>query len=106
MIPDGLEEAEDKVLTAEYDYNQLLSDEENNVMTEYNNLLKLRDDIDIKKMESRFNQKQMNVAKVKYNNGYIDIVTYNDAIQKYEDSIIAYNQAKLDYYLESEKFQK
>lgn len=106
MIPDGLEEAEDKLLTAEYDYNQLLLDEENSVMKEYNNLLNLRDDIDIKKLESNFNQKQMNVAKAQYNNGYINIVTYNDSIQKYENSVIAFKQAKLDYYIASEKFKK
>ncbi len=106
MIPDGLEDAEDKVLTSEYDYNKLLVDEENNVMTEYNTLLNLRDDIDIKKMEANFNQKLMNVAKAQYNNGYINIVTYNDSIQKYEDSLIAYSKAKLDYYLAAEKFQK
>ncbi|AEY68099.1 TolC family protein [Clostridium sp. BNL1100] len=106
IIPDGLEEAEDKLLIAEYDYNKLLLDEENNVLTEYNELLNLRDDIDIKKMELNLNQKQMNAAKVQYNNGYIYIVTYNDSIQKYEDSVIAYKQAKLDYYLASEKFQK
>ncbi len=106
MIPDGLEEAEDKLLIAEYDYNKLLLDEENNVLTEYNELLNLRDDIDIKVMESNFNKKQMNIAKTQYNNGYINIVTYNDSIQKYEDSVIAYEQAKLNYYLASEKFQK
>jgi hypothetical protein len=106
IIPDGLEDAEDKVLTAEYDYNQLLLDEENNVMTEYNDLLNLRDDIDIKKMESDLNQKQMNAAKTQYDRGYINIVTYNDSIQKYEDSVIAYKQAELDYYLAAENFQK
>lgn len=106
MIPDGLEEAEDKLLIAEYDYNKFLLDEENNVMTEYNELLNLRDDIDIKEMESNFNKKQMDITKAKYNNGYINIITYNDSIQKYEDSVIAYKRAKLDYYLASEKFHK
>ncbi len=104
-VPEGLEDAQDKLLQAGYEYKQLVIDEEHNVLNEYNNLLNLRDDISIEELKMKYSQKQMNIAEVQYKKGLIDIIAYNSSIENYEDSLIAYKKAQLDYFIAAETFK-
>lgn len=104
-ISDDTERAEDKLLNAGYDYKKLLKDTEINVLNEYNNVLNLRDDIEIKQLQVDLLKKQMDKAKVQYDRGLINIISYNNAIQSFEDADIACKKAKLDYFIAAETFK-
>lgn len=104
VIPDGLEQAENKLLDASFDYKDLLQNIECNVLNDYNNLLNLQDDVNIKKLQVEISIKELVKAKVQYERGLIDIITYNSVTQSFENSEIAYKKAKLDYFISVEKF--
>lgn len=105
VIPDGMEQAENKILNASYDYKNLLQNMECNVMNDYNNLLNLQDEVAIKKHQIDVSEKELKKAKVEYDLGLIDIIKYNSEIQSNEDSVIAYKKAQLDYFVAAVIFQ-
>jgi len=104
-MPDGVEQAENKLLNASYDYKNLLKNMEYNVLNDYNNLLNLKDDVDIKKLQVEVSEKELKKAKAEYDMGLTDIITYNSKIQSNEDSIIGYKKAQLDYFIAAVVFK-
>lgn len=105
VIPDGIEQAENAVLDASADYKNQLDDMECKVMNDYNNLLNLKDDVDIKKLQADVSEKELKKAKAEYDIGLISIITYNSAVQNYDDSVTAYKKAQLDYYVSAVVFE-
>jgi outer membrane protein TolC len=104
VIPDGIEQAENQLLNATYDYNNLLSSQECDILNEYNSLLNLKDDVDIKKLKLDVSEKELKKAKAEYDLGLIDVIKYNSTIQSNEDLVTAYKNAQLDYFIAAETF--
>ena len=104
IIPDGVEQAEDKLLDATYNYESLLKEQESSILNEYNDLLNLRDDIDIKKYQLEISEMDLKKSQVQYDKGVINIVQYNNSCEALDSAKVAYEKAKLDHFLAISKF--
>ncbi len=103
-IPDGVDNAKNRLLDSSADYKKTISDIECNVLNDYNTLQNLRDDIEISKYKVEVKNIEYQRAKIQYERGITDFIKYNDALQSLESVQMEYENAKLDYYVAYEKF--
>lgn len=69
------------------------------VRTDYNDILNSKDTVNVKRLDYEKNLKLAQIAKIKYDLGMIIYTEYSKAQEDADDSLWAYHQAKLDYYV-------
>lgn len=103
--PDEIDDLMEKVLNLDYSIRDAKLSVEYNIRSGYNNLLNLKDDITIKKLNLDKEIKLLEVAKAKYNVGLINTLEYQKAQADRDSAQINHSQSLLDYFLAVEQFK-
>ncbi|MEN6316383.1 MAG: TolC family protein [Clostridiaceae bacterium] len=103
--PDTVEALREKSNNLKYSIKDERISVEYRVRSDYNNLLNLLDDVKIAKLDYDMSEKLLAIAQVKYDKGLISNFEYQRLVGERDASQLAYNQAKLNYYLAVENFK-
>ncbi|MHB8062787.1 MAG: TolC family protein, partial [Ruminiclostridium sp.] len=96
-MPRNREQLEYTLLDLENNIKDEKASVELKIRSDYNNLLNLKEDIEISKLTYDLNTKLQSVSELKYNRGLISISDYLKAAGDQETALISYNKAQLDY---------
>lgn len=99
------EELGDKIVELHYDIQQKKADLEVKGRGDYNNLLNLKNDVEIKNLEYEKNLANLKIEKVKYEIGQITELEYKASEYNVNYSLIKLKEAKLQYYIAVEGFK-
>ncbi|ACL77683.1 TolC family protein [Ruminiclostridium cellulolyticum] len=102
----GIEEVEDRVLDAEYALEEMGKDLNVKILSDFNSLMNLRDDIEINRLEYEKTEKLAEVASVKHKLGQITLVDYEKVKASEDEAKIALEIAKLDFLIAYENFNR
>lgn len=102
--PPELDSLEDTQLNQEYALKDELINIEKYIYQENNTILNLKDEIEIKQLNKQICDKDLEIAQQKLKLGLISKASINTVIDASEKANIDYLKAKLDFYLEIQKF--
>lgn len=104
-IPDDCDTLEDSLLNSDYSIRDQKVAVELKVRSDYNNLLNLKDDTTIRKMEYDQKVKLLEIAQKRYD---IGMSTYLDVLKaqgERDTALVGYDKARLDYYSALQSFK-
>jgi len=104
-LPDEADTLADDITNLDFSIRDEKVAVESKVRTDYNNLLNLKDDMEIKELDYNKTLKFLNIAKSKYDVGLITNLDYNAAQGDVDNALMVFNQAKLNYYIAIEEFK-
>lgn len=99
-----LEEIEDELLTTKYDIDNEKKNVEAKIRIDYNNILNLQNDVEIKKLSYENAQTYLQVEEAKYRAGQSTQMDCYIAQESVDAALYEYNTAKLNYYIAVESF--
>lgn len=102
--PVELDTLEDTRLNQEYSLKDEMINIEKYVYQENNTILNLKDEIAIKELNKEICDKDLEVANEKLKHGLLSKADINAVIDAAEEANIEYLKAKLDFYLEVQRF--
>nr|WP_272507467.1 TolC family protein [Clostridium aestuarii] len=102
---DVVEDLKDEIIQLEYDIEDKKTDLEFKARNDYNNILKIKDDMESKKLDYDKNLKLLDAAKTKYQIGLTTDKEYKAAEEECKKALCAYKQSEIDYYIAAEKFK-
>lgn len=102
--PPELDTLEDTKLNQEYAYKDELINIEKYIYQENNTILNLKDEIEIKRLNKEICDKDLEIAQKKLELGLLSQSDMNTVIDAAEQANIDYLKAKLNFYLEVERF--
>ncbi len=103
--PDECETLEDSLLNSDYSIRDQKASVELNTRQDYNNILNLKDEIDIKQMNYNQKKKQLEISKKKYDLGMNTYLDYLSAQNDTDTAGVELNKAQLDYYKAVQAFK-
>ncbi len=102
--PVELDSLEDEKLNQEYALKDELINIEKNIYQQNNTILNLKDEIEIKSLNKEISEKNLEIAQEKLRLGLMSKSALNSVIDVAEQADNEYLKAKLNYYLEVQRF--
>jgi outer membrane protein TolC len=102
---DAIENAKDKLVELDYAAKDKKSEVEYKVRSDYNNLLKLHNEVLIKQLDYENKMKLLKTADTRQELGYITELEYRNFEKDASTALEQYEKAKLDYYIAIENFK-
>lgn len=96
----------DKLITLQYDIDDEKKNVEIAVLSDYNDLLNLKDSMESKRLDYEYNSKLSEAARIKYEHGLVSSMEYKKAQQDAKSAEYAYLQSRLDYHIKLRNYKK
>jgi outer membrane protein TolC len=101
----AIKSAEDKATDLSFSIIDQQRTVEQKIRTDYNNILNLRNEINIQKLSYDMAKKKYDIDKLKYDKGLITVIDYLKTSGELDSALVAYNKAQLDYYTGVQDFK-
>ena len=103
--PEGGEALDDKLVELSHSIGDKQTAVEYDIRTKYNNILNLKNSIDIAKMTYDISVKKYDIDKIKYDKGLITITDLLKTSGEMDSAFVAYSKSQLDYFTAIQEFK-